>query len=178
MNLAGSRAVMFAVDGLGHGRSAAEAAQTAVRLFKASAERRPSEILDRVHRGIKSTRGAAAAVAEIDQARRIVRYAGIGNIAGWVMAEGSLRAVTSHPGILGHSVRKIQEFEYPLPPDGVVVLHSDGLTNRWKPDPYPGLLRRDVATVAGVIYRDSVRERDDSLILVFRVASEAKNAVR
>ena len=166
----GSRSVLFAVDGLGHGPSAAEAARSAVTVFQANASRPPADILDRVHRGLKSTRGAAAAVSEIDLSKRTIRHAGIGNIAGWVMSDSSMRAMVSHNGILGHQIHRIQEFEYPLPADGVVVLHSDGLSSRWKPDPYPGLLRRDAAIIAGVIYRDSVRGRDDSSILVYRPA--------
>jgi hypothetical protein len=176
---AGGRSVLFAVDGLGHGPSAAEAARNAVRLFYASSGRVPAEILDRVDRGLKSTRGAAAAVSEVDLGKRVIRHAGIGNIAGWVMNDSTMRAMVSHNGILGHQVRRIQEFDYPLPPDGIVVLHSDGLSSKWKPDGYPGLLRRDVAIVAGVIYRDSVRDRDDSSILVYRpVSAEADHAIQ
>jgi anti-sigma regulatory factor (Ser/Thr protein kinase) len=175
----GSRSVMFAVDGLGHGPSAAEASRNAVKLFRGNSTRTPSEILDRVHRGLTSTRGAAAAVSEIDLGRRTIQHAGIGNIAAWVMSEGSMRAMVSHNGILGHQIHRIQEFHYPLPADAIVVLQSDGLSNKWKPDPYPGLLRRDVALVAGVIYRDSARGRDDSTVLVYRpVFAEERNAIQ
>lgn len=176
---AGGRSVMFVVDGLGHGPSAAEAARDAVRLFHGNSARQPSEILDRVHRGLKSTRGAAAAVSEIDLGKRSIRHAGVGNISAWVMAEGSVRAMVSHNGILGHQIHRLQEFTYPLPADGIVVLHSDGLSSKWKADAYPGLLRRDVALVAAVIYRDSVRGRDDSTILVHRpVFAEERNAIQ
>ena len=139
----------------------------------------PGDILDRVHRGLRSTRGAAAAVSEIDLGTRTIRHAGIGNIAAWIMSDTSMRAMVSHNGILGHQVLRIQEFDYPLPPDGLVVLHSDGLSSKWKPDPYPGLFRRDVAIIAGVIYRDSVRGRDDSSILVCRPgATGTKHAIQ
>jgi anti-sigma regulatory factor (Ser/Thr protein kinase) len=175
----GNRSVLFSVDGLGHGPSAAEAARCAVTLFQVNVARAPADILDRVHRGLRSTRGAAAAVSEIDLDKRTIRHAGIGNIAGWVMSETSIRAMVSHNGILGHQVHRIQEFDYPLPPDGIVVLHSDGLSSKWKPDPYPGLFRRDTAVIAGVIYRDTARGRDDSSILVYRPAvARPRNAIQ
>ncbi len=162
---------LFAVDGLGHGASAAEASREAVRIFDSHPTAAPGDILDRVHGGLRSTRGAAAAVALVDRSRGTVRFAGVGNIAGWIVTDDRVRAMVSHGGILGHQVRRVQEFDYPLPPDALVILHSDGLTARWKLDPYPGLLRRDTAIVAGVIYRDAVRGRDDSSILVYRPGS-------
>ena len=175
----GSRTILISVDGLGHGPSAAEAARSAMRLFQANSACPPGEILDLVHRGLRSTRGAAGAVSEIDLEKGTIRHAGIGNITAWVMNDTSMRAMVSHNGILGHQVHRIQEFEYPLPADGIVVLHSDGLSSKWKADAYPGLLRRDVAVIAGVIYRDSVRGRDDSCILVSRPgATVAKHAIQ
>jgi anti-sigma regulatory factor (Ser/Thr protein kinase) len=175
----GSRTVLFAVDGLGHGPSAAEAARCAVTLFRTNSSRPPADILDRVHKGLRATRGAAAAVTEIDLASRSVRHAGIGNIAAWVMTDNGMRAMVSHNGILGHQIHRVQEFNYPLPADAIVVLHSDGLSSKWKPDLYPGLFRRDTAIIAGVIYRDSVRGRDDSSILVYRPAfAETKHEIQ
>lgn len=166
-----SRTVLLAVDGLGHGVSAADAAQAAVRIFRANAAQPAGTTLDLIHRGLQSTRGAAAAVADIDLKRGVVRFAGIGNISAWILSETTMRAMVSHNGIVGHQARRIQEFEYPLPAGGTVVMHSDGLTSRWKADRYPGLLRRDPALLAGVLYRDCVRGRDDSSVLVCRPAS-------
>ena len=42
----------------------------------------PGDILDTLHRALRSTRGAAAAVAAVDLATQTVRFAGIGNIRG------------------------------------------------------------------------------------------------
>ena len=167
-DVAGDRTIILAVDGLGHGIFAADAANEAVRIFRENARRGPTEILDLLHRGLKATRGAAAAIAEIDLSHRTVKYAGLGNISGWVVGDESMRAMVSHSGIIGHQVRKIQAFDYPLPPGGAVIMHSDGVGSKWKADSYPGLLRRDTALLAGAIYRDFARERDDACLVVFR----------
>ena len=50
-------------------------------------------------------------------------------------------------------------------------MHSDGLTGRWSLGDYPGLLRRHPAVIAGVLYRDSLRGRDDATIVVVSDAS-------
>jgi hypothetical protein len=44
-------------------------------------------------------------------------------------------------------------------------MHSDGLLSRWSLDVYPGLARRDPALLAGVLYRDFRRGRDDVTVL-------------
>ena len=59
------RTVILLVDGLGHGLAAAEAAEEAVAMFQQAGGPPPGEILSYVHEGLKKTRGAVAAVAEI-----------------------------------------------------------------------------------------------------------------
>jgi hypothetical protein len=50
----------------------------------------------------------------------------------------------------------------------VLVLHSDGLGSSWDFETYPGLIARDPALIAGVLYRDFTRGRDDVTVLAFR----------
>jgi hypothetical protein len=47
-------------------------------------------------------------------------------------------------------------------------MHSDGLQSRWSFDPYPGLAQRHPAVVAGLLYRDFARGRDDLTVAVVR----------
>ncbi len=69
--------------------------------------------------------------------------------------------------------RKFQEFAYPFPKGATLVMHSDGLISRWTLDAYPGLAAHDPALVAGVLYRDFQRGRDDVTVLVARGAEGA-----
>jgi hypothetical protein len=126
------------------------------------------ELLERVHGGLRSTRGAAAAVAVVDRAARSVRFAGLGNIAASVLAGGESRSMVSLGGIVGHEARRIQPFEYPFPAGALLVLHSDGLGSRWTLDRYPGLTTRDPLVVAGVLFRDFVRGTDDATVVAVR----------
>ncbi|HEV2733866.1 MAG TPA: ATP-binding SpoIIE family protein phosphatase, partial [Longimicrobiaceae bacterium] len=87
------RTVVLVADGLGHGPEAAAASREAVRIFEATAGSDPVELLERVHGGLRSTRGAAAAVAVVDRAARSVRFAGVGNIAASVLAGGESRSM-------------------------------------------------------------------------------------
>ena len=164
--------MLLVADGLGHGPDAHAAAREALRLFQESRRAAPAELLEELHAGLRATRGAAVAIAEIDLGRAVVRYAGLGNIAGSILSRGGTRSLVSHNGIVGHEARRIAEFSYPFPAGALLVLHSDGLTSRWTLDPYPGLGERHPAVVAGVLYRDFKRGRDDVAVVVARAARE------
>jgi hypothetical protein len=134
--------------------------------------------MDLLHRGLKSTRGAAAAIAEIEPGAGRLRYSGVGNISARLITDAGARALVSHNGIVGHQARRFQHFTYPWSADSTLVMHSDGITGHWKPESYPGLVRRDPALLAGVIYRDFSRERDDSTVVVCRQPTPAAPPLR
>jgi anti-sigma regulatory factor (Ser/Thr protein kinase) len=164
----GARTLVLVADGLGHGSGAAEASNLAVALFRSNATRSAAEILALLHLGLRPTRGAAVAIAEIDSARGELSYAAIGNIAGRLLTPSGMRALVSHNGIVGHQARPAPAFTYPWTSDTTLVMHTDGLKNQWKPEAFPGILRRDPALLAGVLYRDFAREKDDSTVIVCR----------
>lgn len=163
---------LLLADGLGHGVHAAKAADQAVRVFDEQPNRSPAELVRSMHDPLRSTRGASLAIAEIDYARSQVRYSGVGNISGVILDEKDGRIVSrsmiSHNGTVGHEIRNVAEFSYPWSAESTLVMHSDGLLSRWKLDGYPGLLNRDPAIIAGIMFRDFVRGRDDASVLVVR----------
>jgi anti-sigma regulatory factor (Ser/Thr protein kinase) len=160
--------VLALSDGLGHGLLAAAATRAAVDAFLADHDSEPAAIVERIHRRLSHTRGAALGVAAIDRDAGVVSYAGLGNVAGHVVAPGHRRTMVSLPGIAGHRRSAVRQFEYPLPPDAAVVLHSDGLTDRWSLDGYPGLLDHAPVVVAATLLRDAGLRRDDAGVLVAR----------
>jgi hypothetical protein len=107
----------------------------------------------------------------VDRGRRLVRFAGVGNVAGAVLANGTLRHMVSQHGTLGHDARRFHEFQYPWPDEGLLVMHSDGLVSHWTLDRYPGLLVRHPTTIASVLYRDFSRGRDDTAVVIAREAA-------
>ena len=167
---AGDRCLVLVCDGLGHGPLAARASAEAVRAFLADPAEAPAELLRRLHRALAGTRGAAAAVACLDYPAGQLRYAGVGNIAGSVVTGDRRSALLCHPGIVGHQVRTIRETSYPLAPEGIVVLHSDGLTERWSLADYPGLAGHGPLVIAATLLRDAGLHRDDASVLVAKRA--------
>jgi hypothetical protein len=165
---------MFIVaDGLGHGIQAAEASAEAVSAFRTSTGTDPTPILQRVHRALRGTRGAAVAVAAVDHKKRVVRYAGIGNIAGIVVSPAKTQFMISHNGTAGHEAAHFQEFTYPFPEMSILIMHSDGLATSWNLGAYPGLRSRHPAVIGGTLYRDAARHRDDVCVVVAKEPSPA-----
>jgi anti-sigma regulatory factor (Ser/Thr protein kinase) len=156
-------------DGLGHGPQAAEASSAAVRLFRDREGEGAGAILSAVHAGLRHTRGGAVSVARYEADRDTLVFAGLGNVLAAVVTPlGEVRRTLTHSGTAGHVARRIQEFEYPFPPNGLLVMHSDGIASAWSLDPYPGLVAAHPSLIAGVLYRDFGRGRDDATVVVAR----------
>jgi anti-sigma regulatory factor (Ser/Thr protein kinase) len=158
-------------DGLGHGLEARLASSEAVRQLYENLDLPPKALLTLVHQALRSTRGAAVAIAQIDSVRGKLTFAGVGNIAARIYAgsEGRQNLVSLN-GTAGHQCERIQEFSYSWPQDGLLVLHSDGLSTGTGLESYPGLAARDPALIAGVLYRDFCRGRDDATVVVIKAA--------
>jgi anti-sigma regulatory factor (Ser/Thr protein kinase) len=157
---------LLVADGLGHGPLAATASRAAAAAFSARPFDAPSETLQHLHQALSGGRGAAAACAVLDAGNSKVRYSGTGNIAGSVVSAERSRGMVSHNGILGVQLLRKQQFEYQCSPGEHVVMHSDGMSARWSLNAYPGLFMRHAAVIAGVLYRDYARPRDDVTVVV------------
>ena len=163
---------VFVVDGLGHGKGAEEAAQVALACFRAHPDDSPADGMARLQGVLRTTRGAAAAIARLDRGRRIVRFSGIGNVSGVVIPEyHPSRHMVSDHGIVGQASRAPREFQYPLPSRASVVLHTDGIGSRWKLESYPGILRKHPMISAGLLFRDFRRPNDDATVVFVREAA-------
>jgi anti-sigma regulatory factor (Ser/Thr protein kinase) len=169
-----ARATIAIIDGLGHGQGAADATLTALRIFYANGALEPSAVISRMHDAMRGTRGAAAAVVQIDRATRQLRFAGVGNCAGSIFdlaGQQRTQNLASHNGIVGASMQRLHQFTHACPERALLILHTDGLTTRWSLDDYPGLTQRHPSIVAGVLWRDFSRQRDDVTVLAFAPCS-------
>lgn len=163
-------------DGLGHGLVAAQAAAPIIEALRtAPGKKTPVELVEAAHQAAKPTRGAAFGVAVMDADAQVVRFAGIGNIAAVVVNGDQRRHLVSHNGILGHDYRKVAEFTHAWSRNAVFALHSDGISTQWDLSQYPGLLSRDPSLIAGVLYRDFSRGRDDATVVVIKERRDGRD---
>ena len=163
----GGATVSFLVaDGLGHGALAASAARAATERFAEHPFEDPASMMQSLNRRLMGGRGGVAACARLHPAAGKLEYSGMGNISGVIVEPDRWRGMVSLNGTLGTPSVHSRLFEYDYSSDGVLVMHSDGLSGRWRLTDYPGLHLRHPAVIAGVLFRDFARKRDDATVLV------------
>lgn len=161
-------AQVLVADGLGHGPGAHEAAQAALAVFEAWPKDTPAQLLERAHASMRSTRGAAVALAALDATRGTVVFAGAGNVCGRIVSGVEDRTLLSQHGTVGLQIRRLVDSDHVWPEHAVLVLHSDGVTTRWTLADTPGLLQCDPSVIAAWLMREHRRGRDDATIVVIR----------
>lgn len=169
----GEQLALMVADGLGHGPEAAKAARAAVQTLSTRPQLRPAGQIDACHHALRPTRGAALALALLDPQQQQLYFAGVGNIGACVVEQGARRQLVSHNGIVGHNMRKVQEFTVPSAPGALVILASDGISTQWDLALYPGLVACAPSLIAAVLLRDFARVRDDASVLVMRCPEAA-----
>jgi hypothetical protein len=143
----------------------------AVRMLREASELSPGALVERAHQALRSSRGAAVAVARIDRQRGTLTFSGIGNIAGHIYSGARpSQHLVSVNGTAGFQSQRIREFNYPWPENGMLVMYSDGLATNTSIEAHPGLALRDPALIAGVLYRDFSRRNDDATAVVAKAA--------
>jgi anti-sigma regulatory factor (Ser/Thr protein kinase) len=168
------RVVAFVGDGLGHGPEAAAAVQTAIATVEKHPNLDAAPIMEAVHAALRSTRGAAGAVAVIDTQGGQCDYCGVGNISAAIRSSGKSHSLVSNNGTLGHHIRKLQTYRYAFPANALLIAHSDGIATHWDLSTYPGLEGRHPAIAAATLFRDHSRGRDDATILALCSATAGR----
>ena len=157
---------LLLADGLGHGLLASDAATLAVKTFRKTAGRAPVDVLRALQPALRSTRGATVGVATVDTHAGVVTYAGVGNIGAAMVTPDRCRSLVSLNGTVGREPVQFRQFEVAWDPKALLIVHSDGLSTRWRLDQVPGLTAKDPTLIAAVLFRDFARQLDDVTVVV------------
>ena len=157
------------VDGLGHGEKACEAAWSALKAFDQMREAPLPDMMRAMNRACRSTRGAAAFIARISTVTHTLQFTGIGNISACVVSpDGTKKGLPSMNGILGAFEAPFTVHALPWQDRNYLVLHSDGILNRWKGKVM--LQRpRELTLKAAILYRDYCKGYDDATMVIAQV---------
>jgi anti-sigma regulatory factor (Ser/Thr protein kinase) len=162
---AGDTVTAVLSDGLGHGPLAAAAsAEAMAAVLGGEPVGEPAALLERVHRRMSGTRGGAVAIVQV--CGPLARFAGLGNVAGFILSPAGRKSMLSVPGIAGHQARTFRQFDYEVPPGSAVILHSDGISSRWESAAVPGVQAKDPLLIAAVLLAEAGIHRDDAGVVV------------
>jgi serine/threonine protein phosphatase PrpC len=155
------------IDGLGHGPEAHAVAVRAERFLENGWTVDPLDTLNRLHSELKGTIGAAAGACVLDLPGRIARYAGVGNTVFRTLGSRPARLL-SVDGVVGGQMRepKVQTVE--LDPADVLLLYSDGVSDRFETKQYPQILCHNVSAIARQVVERFGKSHDDATCLAVK----------
>lgn len=162
--------LVMVADGLGHGPLAAAASRRAAEVLHRSRTTEPGALLEEMHRALGSTRGAAVAVVRLEPEAGRITHASVGNVTARLLGQDRVRTLAAQPGIVGHRMPRIREQVEPVDQAVAVVLHSDGLSDKWATTQLPGVLGRSAGVLSAAVLRAGGVRRDDASVLTMRTA--------
>lgn len=154
------------VDGLGHGPLANHAALKALHVFAKNYQALVTDVLNKIHSDLKSTRGAA--VFLLSTHGDAITYTGVGNIFAVLYSSLKSKMLTSQNGTAGLRINAAKSIEEQWKVNDYFIFHSDGLTSRWNLENYPGVTSKHPSILAALLFRDFDRKTDDTTVVVVR----------
>lgn len=163
-------ALVAAIDGLGHGVDAAEAADLAAAVLTARPDEEPDRLIADCHRALARTRGAVMTLAWFDLVGESMIWTGVGNVEGrLVHASAGPRAPTqgalTKGGVVGYNLPSIRVTGTDLEDGDVMVLATDGIDSGFAQAILAGGPAQDIADR---ILAAHGKASDDALVVVVR----------
>ena len=161
--------VLFAaIDGLGHGSTAAEVSRIAIEVLRRSVSEPLDELLVRCHHALRPTRGATMSLATFNTYDATLSWLGVGNVEGVLLrADRSLydEQLLLRSGVIGLHLPRLQAAVHTVHRGDVLVLVTDGVASDFALTIDMTLTPKEIAE--GILAK-SRKGGDDALALVAR----------
>jgi negative regulator of sigma-B (phosphoserine phosphatase) len=163
-------AMVAAIDGLGHGDDAADAAEEAANVVRDHARQAPEALLARCHEALVRTRGVVMTLAWFELGSLTLTWTGVGNVEGRLMRATAAPGVAPESalikgGVVGYSLPSVRPTTTPLNPGDTLVLATDGISSAFASSLAAGV---EAQELADRILAEHGRGTDDALVVVVR----------
>jgi negative regulator of sigma-B (phosphoserine phosphatase) len=167
-------ALVAAIDGLGHGGGAADAADAAARVLAEHPDDEPESVLQACHRELSRTRGAVMTLAWFDLVGRTLSWTGVGNVEGRLVHVAAGPRAPTHGaltkgGVVGYNMPSIRVTGTDLEDGDVMVLATDGIDSGFAAAIREGGSAQEIADR---ILTAHGKPSDDALVVVVRYRPE------
>ena len=164
-----------AVDGLGHGKMAGDAAEIAIATLDRHAAEPLPALIERCHQALRSTRGVAMSLASINADEEMMTWLGVGNVDGLL-----LRIFASLParetllmrgGVVGYQLPPLRAYHLAVSAGDLLIFATDGISSDFAtglPIGDPLLRHQPVQEIADRLLTRFGKLTDDALVLVMR----------
>lgn len=124
--------LIAAIDGIGHGEEAANAAKAAICILKNCVDAPIISLVERCHDELRLTRGIVLSLAFIDASRGMMTWLGIGNIQGVLMRAGAKKGTAQEMlllrgGVVGSQLPPLQATVLPVARGDTLFFVTDGV---------------------------------------------------
>ncbi|MBV9049751.1 MAG: SpoIIE family protein phosphatase [Solirubrobacterales bacterium] len=163
-------ALVAGIDGLGHGIEAARAAAVAAAIVRQSQTQDLELLVERCHRSLRGTRGAAISLAFVSCVDSTITWLGVGNVEGRVLsadpvARGPKGSLPLARGVPGHELPPMRTATLELQTGDVLLLATDGIAAAFA-DALD--ISGSIQAISDRIVADHWKRSDDALVLAVR----------
>jgi len=169
------RALLAAIDGIGHGKSAAHAARTAACVLETSTDDSLPVLIQKCHEALRATRGVVLSIASVDFQSGLLTWIGVGNVQGVLLRSagtdrGSTDALLLRPGVVGSQLPNLQVATLLISPGDTLAFATDGIGSDFANDLFP---YESAQRSADRILSKHCKGNDDALIFVARFTRDS-----
>ncbi len=169
--------VVAVIDGLGHGDEATVAARAALQTIEQHPGDSVVSLVQRCHRAMIRTRGAAMTIVSVNALDNTVSLLGVGNVE-MVLLRADPRAASRREsvllrgGVVGYQLPPLQASVLPIAVGDILVFATDGVR-----EDFADLLTANepVAQLVERILAQKFRGTDDGLVLACRYVGRSSN---
>lgn len=164
-----SGVMVAAIDGIGHGAEAANAARAAITVLRDGIGEPIIPLVMACHQRLRATRGVVLSMASIDTKHGLMTWLGVGNVHGvLVRANKKLPQETLmlRGGVVGDHLPPLQAAVLPVGQGDMLVFATDGIRTD-----FPGTLSalENPQRTADRILKGFSNGSDDGLVLALRI---------
>ncbi|MBV9576607.1 MAG: SpoIIE family protein phosphatase, partial [Gammaproteobacteria bacterium] len=116
---------------------------------------------------LQGTRGAVIGICLIDIKSGLVNYISIGNIRTRIIGQQGYRFI-ARTGVLGFTKTKPILEKYLLNNKDILLMYSDGITDRFEIKDYPNIITDPVEVIAANIMQLFSKKMDDASCIAVR----------
>jgi len=168
-------ALLAVMDGLGHGKEAAAAANLAARILQTADKESLISLLKRCHECLRSTRGVVISLAAFNAVKETMTWVGVGNVEGVLLradpaVDPRYESLVLRSGVVGSRLPLLHGTIVPVMRGDTLIFATDGIRREFT----QGLALGDgPQQLADKILGRHAKRTDDALVLVARYVGEA-----
>ena len=168
-------ALLAVMDGLGHGKEAAAAANLAARILQTANNESLISLLKRCHECLRSTRGVVISLAAFNAVEETMTWVGVGNVEGVLLradpaVDPRYESLVLRSGVVGSRLPLLHGTIVPVMRGDTLIFATDGIRREFT----QGLALGDgPQQLADKILGRHAKRTDDALVLVARYVGEA-----